>query len=723
MNTDKEKNAPEKNTSDRQESQQAGRNNASDSAKAPQQRAEGDENADSIIRNEQESKGYDPDTLQTPAAGAVDQAENPDEAQIAAASPEQTASDMPVTPAVDHTLKSDEIPDLDDPKNISKGEVITPAVDDNTTEVTESHDEDEESHDEDETTAPDYDHLSKEELVRHAVELVKLEDVRRADKQINEIKQHLDEMQRAEQKDAFDRYVADNGSEEGFLYQPDELFRRFDEAYRKIKEEKHRRFSEINRQREDNLRQKNEILARLREFVDSEESNTSLRELKKIQEDWKKVGPVPSQYNNNLWANYNALLDRFYNNRSILYELKELDRRKNLEAKQDIVLRAEKLLEYDNLKQATRELRELHEEFRHIGPVPREEQEPLWNRFKHISDKIYDKRRDHLKVLNEELEANLMKKRELGDKVQEFLEFDSDRITEWNEKTKQLLAQQKEWEQIGGLPRQVAKEVNKYFWSAFKGFFNNKNRFFKELERKREENLQQKEALVTEAESLKDNENWGETAERFKELQRRWKEIGPVPEKQRDEVYKRFKAAADAFFERKRSQGRSANAEQEENLKAKMDIIKQIEQMAASETQDIEKFLTLEEEYESIGFVPRNAINKVRESYSSATEKFIQSLKDVSPEDREKLRLQSQLSRIKSTPDSDRKLRQKENNIRRQMSKIENDISLWQNNLEFFASSKNADKLKVEFTSKIEEAQQELDKLREQLRIVIANES
>ncbi|AHM58337.1 hypothetical protein D770_00305 [Flammeovirgaceae bacterium 311] len=718
MTTDKEKNAPENNAGERQESQEPNNNAAGTGQTTESNTDEGSSTPDVTVRNEQDAEGYDPDTVESPDSGTKDMAENPEEAQIAAAAPEQTAADMPVTPFVDHTLASDEVPDLDDPKNTNTGEVVRSHVGDEGTSDDDSHDEEEEE----EHTTPDYSQLSKSQLVRHAEELLSLTDVRRADRMVHDIKHFFDEVAQHERQAALDRFKAEGGEEEDFDYHGDELDRRFEEVFRKIRDQKHRHFSDMQRIREDNLKQKNEVLARLREFVDSEENNTSLRELKKIQEDWKKIGPVPPQYNSNLWANYNALLDRFYNNRSILYELKELDRRKNLEAKQDIVQRAEKLLELDNLKQATRELRELHEEFRHIGPVPREEQEPLWNRFKEISDKVYDKRRDHLKVLNEELEANLLKKRELGDQVQEFLEFDSDRITAWNDKTKQLLALQKEWEQIGGLPRQVAKEVNKYFWAAFKGFFNNKNRFFKELERKREENLQQKEELVAEAESLKDNEDWGDTAERFKELQRRWKEIGPVPEKQRDEVYKRFKAAADSFFERKRSQGKTANAEQEVNLDRKMEIIRKMEQMAAANKQDIEEFLTLEEEYENIGFVPRNAIGKVREAYSAATEKFIQSLKDVSPEDREKLRLQSQLSRIKSTPDSDRKLRQKENNIRRQMSKIENDISLWRNNIEFFASSKNADKLKDEFSSKIDEAQQELDKLREQLRIVIANE-
>ena len=666
------------------------------------------------LPQDKDNPGYSPSEVDSPPASAEDIPDKEGAAQVAAAAPGTNAGDQIVPPTVDHTLEEDRVKDLDEPDTTDQGKNIVVAKDE------EHHHEEDEEDDDDHHT--DFSNLSRKELLKRAEELVLAGDWKKADKLMNEIKHHYDEIQQSARQEALDKFIEEGGEEADFEFRPDEIDQRFEAAYRRVKEEKSRHHADQQRSREQNLARKNEILAKLREFVDAEETNTSLKDLKKLQEEWKSTGPVPPQYNSNLWANYNALLDRFYNNRSILYELKELDRKKNLEAKQEIVERAEKLLEYENMKQATRELRELHEEFKHIGPVPREEQEPLWQRFKEASDKVYDKRRVHLDQLNAELEQNLMKKREMGDKVQEFLEFSSDRITEWNEKTKELLSLQKEWDAIGGLPRQVAKEVNKYFWSAFKGFFGNKNKFFKDLEKMREENLQKKEALVQEAESLKDNEDLQATANRFKELQRRWKEIGPVPEKQRDDVYKRFKAAADSFFDKKRAQGKETNKEFESNLKRKMEIIDKINALADAKETDIDAFLDLQEEYESIGFVPRNAIAKVKGAYSDAMDRFLAGAKDLSEEEKERLRLQAQISRIKSAPDSDRKLRHKENNIRRQISKIENDISIWKNNLEFFASSKNADKLKNNFTEKIDEAEAELEKLKEQLRIVIENE-
>ena len=697
----------EKETSGKQDQEVSNANEGKQEKQSTPTPSAGD-TKDSLL-SEEDKPGYDPSTVETPPAGSIDMPDKEDEAQIAAAAPGRNAGDQPVSPAVDHTLEEDAVKDLDEPD----GKI--PAV--------EGQGEEHEEEDEDESDEHiDYSHASKSELVKAAEALVQAGEWRKADRQITEIRHHYDDIHAAERKAALDKFLAEGGDEADFDYRADELDHQMEAAYRRIKEEKSKLTANQQRSREENLRKKNELLARLREFIDAEETNTSLKELKKLQEEWKSTGPVPAAYNSNLWANYNALLDRFYNNRSILYELKELDRRKNLEAKQEIVARAEQLLEYENMKEATRELRELHEEFKHIGPVPREEQEPLWQRFKEASDKIYDKRRAHLDQLNTELEANLLKKRELGDKVQEFLEFSSDRITEWNDKTKELLSIQKDWDAIGGLPRQVAKEVNKYFWSAFKGFFSNKNQFFKELEKKREENLSLKEALVQEAESLKESEEWQQTANQFKELQRRWKEIGPVPEKKRDDVYKRFKAAADAFFDKKRAQGKEINKEFEENLSRKLEVIDKINALAKAESTDVDAFVELQEEYESIGFVPRNAISKVKTAYSEATDNFLKSAGELEPEEKERLRLQTQISRIKSAPDSDRKLRQKENNIRRQISKIENDISIWKNNLEFFASSKNADKLKNNFTDKIDEAEAELEKLKDQLRIVQENE-
>src|SRR5690606_36210468 len=206
------------------------------------------------------------------------------------------------------------------------------------------------------------------------------------------------------------------------------------------------------------------------------------------------------------------------------------------------------LAEVEIIKDAIRELNELHQEFKHIGPVPAEEKEAGWQRFKAASDAVYARRDAYLQTLQSELQQNLDAKSKLAEEVQACVSFDSDRIKLWNEKTREILELQKRWEAVGGLPRAKARDVNKKFWSAFKTFFNNKNQFFRKLDEEREQNLQIKNELVRQAQELRESKDWEATSNTLKALQQKWKDVGPVPEKFREKVFREFKDACDYFF-------------------------------------------------------------------------------------------------------------------------------------------------------------------------------
>lgn len=610
-------------------------------------------------------------------------------------------------------------------KNIEQKSEVEDSLDQRVDQKTDSHDT-EMHHDEDEDpdddahshVEPDYHEFSKEQFVELIENLSKQDDLKNADKVLREIRPYFDEIKTTDRNEALEQFKKKGGEEADFDYKYDELTLRFENAFKTIKDQRAKHFHDLEKRKEQNLEAKNALLEKLRHLVDSEESNVSINSLKEIQTQWKAIGPIPGQYVKSLWASYNALIDRFYDNRSIYFELKELDRRKNLEGKLEICEKAEKLAEYDNVKDAIKELNELHDEYKHLGPVPKENQEDLWQRFKAASDKVYSKRRESVESFKKELHENAATKKSLGDKVQEFLKFDSDRINDWNQKTRELLEIQKEWEKTGGVPRESAKEINRHFWTAFKGFFNNKNLFFKRLEEHREENLKKKEALVTEAEKLKESTDWNATSSELKKLQTEWKNIGPVPEKHRDEVYKRFKSACDSFFNNRRANLTSQDKEYSENLKKKEAICKEIEGLASAKSNDLASFDALQDEWNATGFVPRDAMKSIQEKYTTAVDKFINSAKDLDQEDKQALKLTVHLNKIKGGPNASRKIHQKESSIRKQISHLENDIATWRNNLEFFASSKTADKLRDEFNQKIEKAQEELQMLKEQLKIV-----
>ncbi|GAA5027436.1 hypothetical protein GCM10011506_16600 [Marivirga lumbricoides] len=603
----------------------------------------------------------------------------------------------------------------DEKQNMSIGssEMEAAASDVNDSESSDDDSEEDEDHEEE---LPDYSNYSKAQLVEAIKEISHSDNFRRADKILSEIKPLFDEIYEEERKTALDKFLAEGGEEADFAMKNDELTDRFEANLQLYKDRKRKHFKEQEKQKDDNLKKKQEILDRLRELVDGEETITGLNVIKELQKEWKAVGQVPGSQAKTLWANYNALLDRYYDQRSILYELKELDRRKNLEAKKELCVKAEALAESNDVPFAIKTLNDLHEEYKHIGPVPKEDQEPLWQRFKAASDAVYDKRKDYLKDLKVIQDGNLVKKQEIINKIQSFLAFNSDRIKEWNTKTKEVLAIQKEWEATGQVPKENAKEINKSFWSNFKQFFANKHEFFKRLDAMREENMKKKQELVQQAEALKESTEWGKTAEKLKQLQNQWKEIGPVPEKYRESIYKQFKSACDAFFEQKRAGNQESEKEFKENLKAKEDIISQIKQLNPG---DIEQLEAYEQAYSKLGFVPRNSIQKVKEHFSEAIAEFIEKSEDVlNDEQLAKVKLMAQLTKIMAGPNSDRKLNQKENVLRKKIGDLQNDIITWKNNLEFFASSKTADKLKKEFDQKIAEAEKEISLLKKQLRIV-----
>src|SRR5690606_27581556 len=367
----------------------------------------------------------------------------------------------------------------------------------------EEEDPDTGSHEDDHKE--DYSGYTKKQFVDLVKELSRSDDIARADRILRDIKPLFDDIREKERNAAKQRFIETGGAEEDFEYKDDELDIAFDAHVRLIRDRRAKQLREEEDRKAENLRIKQELLEKLRELVDSQDMNNQFERFKELQKEWKAVGPVPGPHAKTIWANYHALVDRFYDNQSMYFELKELDRKKNLEAKLERCARAGRLAEVEIIKDAIKELNELHHEFKHIGPVPKDDKEAVWQRFKAASDAVYARRDAYLEKLQTDLQENMEAKLKLGEEAQAFATFQSDRIKEWNEKTKQILELQKRWEAVGGLPRAKAKEVNRKFWSAFKTFFNNKNVFFKKLDEEREKNLAAKNELVKKALSLKDS--------------------------------------------------------------------------------------------------------------------------------------------------------------------------------------------------------------------------
>lgn len=606
--------------------------------------------------------------------------------------------------------------DQPEEKTVEKIETTESVVkEEGSEEVAEHSDEKEPAeHEEEQHENLDFSSASKEELLAKIKELGKEERIPRIDRVIKALKPRFEELYQAERLTALNKFELEGNDPDSFEYHGGEVDKEFNSLFSALRSKRNRFYKDLENQKDENLKKKESLLERVRQLVDGEESNESFNSVKEIQAEWKKVGPVPGAHNKTLWANYNALLDRFYDQRSIYFELKDLDRKKNLKVKEDICARAEALGNQEDLKSAIVQLNDLHEEYKHAGSVPREDQEALWQRFKIASDGVYSKRKDYFDNLKGEFEKNLEKKVELAKLAESYVPFDSDGITEWNSKTKEIQDIQRKWEAIGGLPRDKAKVINKQFWGSFKKFFNNKNQFFKKLEGARDENLQKKEELISQAEELKESSDWGGTTQKYKDLQAKWKDIGPVPEKVRNEIYKRFKAAGDHFFDRRREQNSEQDKQYEDNFKLKLQICDQITAIAGKDEINLDDVYDLIDNHAQLGFVPRNAIKKDRARFEEATEKIL-SLEELEPGDKDALKKHIQLRTMRSSPGGDKKVQRKEHSAKRKISELESNINTWNTNMEFFAASATADKLKADLQMKINEARGELESLKSQL--------
>lgn len=571
---------------------------------------------------------------------------------------------------------------------------------------------------EEEQVSIDLSGLSKVDLLDLLKEKLSQGISAKLDKVVHEIKAAFEELFVKEREEALQQFLGEGGSADDFSFRGTEVDKAFNALFNDFRNQLSSIRKEADRQKEKNLQAKTELLNKLRELVDGEETTLSMSAVKSIQETWKTIGPVPLAQNKNLWASFNALMDRFYDNRSIYFELKELDRKKNLESKLELCEKAEGLKEVEDLKEAIRILNELHEEFKHLGPVPREEQEKVWVRFKAASDVIYDRRKEFFDGQKDIIKKNLAEKEALIVSLTPFGEYKADRIKDWNTKTKEILEIQKAWEKIGAIPKESGKEVNKSFWSLFKQFFHNKNLFFKELDEVRAANQKKAEELIKQAEELQANTNWQSTANQLVKLQQEWKKLGPTPEKNRDSLYKKFKEACDTFFENRRTSTKDSNTEFDANLTKKQDIIAQIVELTKKGTGLEESQLSsLVAEFNSIGFVPRKNIKEIQVKFKDAVDAYLEKLGGKGG-DKDDFLFRLNLNRLQADPNSVKTLNKKEHGIRKQITDLENSITLWRNNLDFFAASKTADKLREQFDVKIQKAEEEIDKLKKKLTIL-----
>lgn len=514
---------------------------------------------------------------------------------------------------------------------------------------------------------------------------------------------------------ARDKFVGDGGNAEDFIPAPDADEENFKAQLALIREMRSKAAEELEKEKQDNLQRKLEIIDRIKELAaTAEEADKGFEEVKKLQAEWKEIKTVPAERATELWKNYQLYTEQFYDQLHLNHEMRAYDFKKNLEIKTHLCEAAEKLAEVEDVISAFHQLQKLHQEFREAGPVAKELRDEIWKRFKDASTVINKRHQDHFEGLKAREEENLQKKTALCEKVEQLQLDDLKTYAQWDEMSKQIIELQAEWKTIGFTPRKVNNEIFDRFRAACDRFFQAKTAYFKANREKLSANLAAKNALIEKAEALKDSTDWGATTNKFVELQKEWKTIGPVAHKISDTIWKRFNDACNYFFDKKNEANKGQRKEEEANLELKKAVIAEIEKLAAEPSDNLlQSIRELQAKWNEIGHVPFSKKEKMYRRYRELCDKVYDTLHATAG----KRRMDNFKRNVAEKGGNE--LTRERNRLQNVLDAKKQDIQNYETNLTFFrSSSKKGNSIVADIEKKIERLKDDLKEITEKLKTV-----
>ena len=659
---------------------------------------------------------------EAPAAEAVEEPAPVEEAPAAEAVEEPApAEEAPAAEAVEEPAPVEEAP-AKEPENTSVSEMMNEIENAQTPEA-ENEDDSETSTETMEDVEKEYEGFDFDQTVGELERVTSELEYDSMKMHVSVLKAKGLEMLKTARKALYDKFIADGGNKEDFVAEPTELEKKFNAALQLFKDKKALYLEKIEKEKQQNLEDKKGIIEGLRQLVESETNLKVLNDkFKEFQDKWKEIGPVPQSESNNLWQNYHFYVEKFFDIRRINKELRSLDLKKNLEQKIKLCETAESLLLQDSVNQSFKALQQLHEEWKEIGPVPEDKKDEIWERFKNASDQINQARREYYDKLFEEQQNNYNAKVVLCEQAEELTAGKQvDSVKENNEIADKLTELLKMWKTIGPAPMKLNDEVWERFKSTLDKFFTAKKEYFQQVKDEQMQNYNQKLNLAIQAEGIAERNDWKNATDEILKLQQEWKSIGTVPRKYSEQVWKRFRAACDKFFAAKADYFSNIKEIEAENLKKKEELIEKIlnHEFGDDRNANLDVIKDYQRQWTEIGFVPKKDKDRVYAAYREALDKRFAELK-VSSEDVRRSSFKSRIENIMSDPNANRLLDKEKKFLTTKLQQLKDDINLWENNLGFFANSKNADLLKQEFTKKVENAKKEVKELEYKIKMMNA---
>ena len=536
--------------------------------------------------------------------------------------------------------------------------------------------------------------------------------------ELNLLKQLFYKFHNAEVQEAFKAFVEAGGEEDKFMPEIDTAEPVFREAMQAIRERRAAIQETLEKQKQDNLKRKLEILERIQQLASTpEEANKNFDEFKALQTEWKEIKAVPAERATELWKNYQLYVEQYYDLLKLGHELRDYDFKKNLETKMRLIQQAEALAENPDVLQAFNQLQTLHQEWKETGPVAKEIREDVWAKFKEASTIINKKHQAYFDAIKAREEENLTKKTALCEQLEAFDTENLKNFADWDGITQKIKELQAEWKTIGFAPQKMNTAIFERFRQGCDAFFEKKNAFFKDLKEELNTNLAKKKELVEKAEALMESTDWRSTGDILINLQKQWKEIGTVPRKYSEDLWKRFTSACDHFFEARQAATADVRNEEKANKEEKLGIIDQLKQLAETEGENvIQQVKELQQKWSEVGHVPFRDKEKLYKEYRELCDKIYDAY-GVSQAKRRLNNFRKNLAeKVENAGSSLGNERQK---MQRAYERMLAEIKTYENNIGFLnAGSKKGNSLVDAMNKKVEKLRSELDLLAQKIKAV-----
>ena len=571
---------------------------------------------------------------------------------------------------------------------------------------------------------------TKTEILERVREIAHGDEAPKKD-EIDYLKTAFYKLHIAEREAKLKAYIDEGGDPEQYQITPDETEEAFKAEMGIIKEKRAKIFKEQEAEKQENLAKKLEIIEKVKAMITTpEEANKSYKEFQTLQQQWREIKSVPAEKANELWRSYQLYVEQFYDMLRLNSEARELDFKKNLEAKTRLCEIAEKLADEEDVISAFHQLQKLHQEYREIGPVAKEQREEIWNRFKEASTVINKRHQQHFEGIRAKEEDNLVRKTALCEQVEAIAAAENKGSGDWEKHTKQIIDLQAEWKTIGFAPQKMNVKIFERFRAACDDFFGRKAEYFRTLKDTFKENADKKRALIEKAKALQDSTEWKSTGDKLIALQKEWKTIGMVPKKLGDQLWEEFLGACNKFFEARKAAGAGQHSDEYANLNKKREVIDKLKAVAeerlrvGEQSEGMtgeglqEKVQQLVEEYQAIGHVPFKEKDKLYEEYHAILDKLYKDL-NISVAKRRlnsfKQTLKQVAERGESALDNERA------RLFRQYEQLKQEVQTYENNLGFLnASSKKGNSLIDEMNRKVQKLKDDMNLVREKIKAIDA---